>query len=195
MILRLKAIALVLRASRALLEVIVSYGEDIFALIREDHLTGLGNQRFFRETGEREVSRAARHGRPLSVVVIDLDGLKYVNDISGHAAGDRILQKVAEILKGNIRRLDWAFRPGGDEFSLILSETLMSGAKLLLERIIEDLANDGINASYGIACSDEVPLGERISSDEARKIFSELVDTADERMYRQKGEKGLSLRD
>lgn len=88
-----------------------------------DPLTGLGNRRAFYAALDGEVDRAARYRHPLSVVVIDLDGLKTLNDQEGHEAGDNALQRIATALQQSIRTVDAAFRIGGDEFVLLLPET------------------------------------------------------------------------
>jgi diguanylate cyclase (GGDEF)-like protein len=85
-----------------------------------DPLTGLFNRRFLSEVLEREVSRARRHRRALSVILLDLDHFKLVNDCHGHQAGDQALRELAAFLDENIRCEDTAFRYGGDEFLLVL---------------------------------------------------------------------------
>lgn len=102
---------------------------------RCDPLTGLGNRRSFHERLEDEVERARRYERALSLVILDIDRLKYVNDASGHLAGDRLLQRVAPLLRHCSRREDGVFRIGGDEFAIILPETNARGATVAAERI------------------------------------------------------------
>lgn len=85
-----------------------------------DPLTGLPNRRAFEDDFGREVSRARRHGHPLSLAVIDIDGLKRVNDTAGHGAGDELLRSVAAMLRSALRHEDVAYRIGGDEFAIVL---------------------------------------------------------------------------
>jgi diguanylate cyclase (GGDEF)-like protein len=110
-------------------------------LARVDSLTGLGNRRAFEETLVAELSRSARNGTPLSLLVCDLDAFKEINDLHGHLAGDECLRVVADTLCAELRLVDSAFRWGGDEFVLLLVDTPTDGAANLgerLEQIIQD---------------------------------------------------------
>jgi diguanylate cyclase (GGDEF)-like protein len=102
---------------------------------RTDSLTGLTNRRGFEELFETELERARRSGRPLSVIVGDLDGFKAINDRFGHAAGDRALEKLSEILQGVKRRIDTAARVGGEEFAVIAPDSDHHAAYILAERM------------------------------------------------------------
>jgi diguanylate cyclase (GGDEF)-like protein len=104
---------------------------------RVDRLTGLGNRRAFDEAMETEVARSRRTGLPLSLVVIDIDDFKEINDRYGHLEGDRCLGEVAEVLGSSSRRPDSCFRWGGDEFVLLLTGTDAEGAILAGERLAE----------------------------------------------------------
>lgn len=125
-----------------------------------DSLTGLGNRRRHDQTLAIEVSRAARYGHALSLIVFDVDGLKSVNDSRGHHAGDALLRTFGRRLRGMVRRPDHLCRTGGDEFALILPETGLEGARILAERaraILADWEPDGplqgvtLTASFGVA--------------------------------------------
>ncbi|RTL30464.1 MAG: GGDEF domain-containing protein [Burkholderiales bacterium] len=106
------------------------------ALVRTDMLTGLANRREFMTRLEREAHRQARSGRPLSVVMFDVDHFKRVNDTWGHPAGDEVLARVGEILRSHTReQVDTAARYGGEEFVLLLPETDLSGAQHVAEKI------------------------------------------------------------
>jgi diguanylate cyclase (GGDEF)-like protein len=120
------------RAQRALLHEGESQAR---ALARVDALTGLGNRRAFDEALATEVARAARSGRPLSLVVGDLDQFKAINDRHGHLAGDACLRQVAAVVTDTIRRPDACFRWGGDEFALLLADTDADGARLVAVRV------------------------------------------------------------
>jgi len=100
-----------------------------------DALTGLYNRRFAEQRLASEVARSARKGHPLTVVLLDLNEFKYINDTYGHAVGDLALQKVAAALTHAIRQGDLAVRMGGDEFLLILPECNVSQLHFVLERI------------------------------------------------------------
>jgi diguanylate cyclase (GGDEF)-like protein len=117
-----------------------------------DGLTGLRNHREFHEELHRRVELARRHGRSLSLALIDLDGFKTVNDTEGHRAGDRVLAKMG-LLLGDGRPEDLPFRTGGDEFALLLPETDVDGALIVAERIREQVEAhiDGVTTSIGVA--------------------------------------------
>ena len=119
----------------------------LFAELQEtaarDKLTGLYNRRLFDEQLEAAVARALRSGDDLTLLVVDLDGLKRINDLGGHAAGDRALRTLADALRGSIRASDVACRLGGDEFGLILSGSTPSDALKVAERAREALAESG----------------------------------------------------
>jgi diguanylate cyclase (GGDEF)-like protein len=117
-----------------------------------DPLTGLWNRRALDRDGERAVAQAARYGRPLSVVALDVDRLKVVNDQQGHAAGDDLLRRLSHTLTRELRSSDTAYRIGGDEFVLLLPETDPAQAVRILERA----AVEAPSFSYGVAaCADE----------------------------------------
>ncbi len=136
----------------------------LFSHVKElasvDSLTGLYNRRVLFEMAGRAFAEAKRHKTPLSVVMIDTDGLKKVNDTYGHAAGDRLLKQTAQIFTAAIRASDLLGRIGGDEFLLILPETEPKEALMLAERLRENLSETplrvenavvGLKASFGVA--------------------------------------------
>lgn len=131
-----------------------------------DSLTGLRNHRFFTEAVSREVARSARFNRPVSLLVIDIDGFKAFNEKYGHDAGDGALRKMARILSAEVREIDITARSGGDEFSILLPEVgIVNGstedadAMHVAERIRDAVANESfapdgaftITLSMGIA--------------------------------------------
>jgi len=111
------------------------------ALARVDALTGLGNRRAFDEALATEVARAARNGRPLSLVVCDLDQFKAINDRHGHLAGDACLRQVAAVVTDTLRRPDACFRWGGDEFAVLLADTAPDGARFVASRVASAIAS------------------------------------------------------
>jgi two-component system, cell cycle response regulator len=100
-----------------------------------DPLTGLSNYRFLRQALRREVERASRFGHLLTVLALDVDRFKEVNDTFGHAAGDAVLADFARRLRGEIREVDFAFRQGGEEFVILLPETDAAGGEVVAERL------------------------------------------------------------
>jgi diguanylate cyclase (GGDEF)-like protein/PAS domain S-box-containing protein len=120
-----------------------------------DSLTGLANHRHLTEVLQAEIGRSKRTGREFSLVMLDLDGLKYINDQFGHATGDRALCRLAQIIKDCSRSVDTAARHGGDEFALVLSETCLVAASLVAQRICEFLGKQPeeplLSVSVGIA--------------------------------------------
>ena len=133
-------------------------------LAQKDELTGLKNRRAFFEQGNRIFEQSKRFRHPISVIMMDIDHFKMINDDYGHAIGDKVLRAVAESLQRVVREIDIVARMGGEEFAFILPETGLQEASKLAERLrseIEDLvvANDGhqikITASFGVAaCKD-----------------------------------------
>jgi diguanylate cyclase (GGDEF)-like protein len=101
-----------------------------------DPLTSLGNHRAFHEELDRQVEASLRYGVPLSLMLIDLDEFKSVNDTKGHAGGDRILRGFGQLLNAAVRRADRAYRIGGDEFAVILPHTDLDGARIVSRRIL-----------------------------------------------------------
>ena len=145
----------------------------------KDEVTGLYNRRFFSIRLEEEVSRYRRFNHPVSVVLLDLDGFKAVNDELGHAAGDETLRGVAEILLKHSRGINVICRYGGDEFAVLLVETSKAGAWLYADRIRYVLPTyrfshgRRVTASFGIA---SLPEDVAPSPDD-------LIRAADEALY------------
>jgi diguanylate cyclase (GGDEF)-like protein len=110
------------------------YGE-ARKLAETDGLTGLYNQRFFQETLRREVTRAHRYQRKLTLIVFDLDDFKSINDQVGHLAGDRVLAQAADRLREAVRSVDVACRIGGDEFAVIMPESAAEDGEQLFRRV------------------------------------------------------------
>jgi diguanylate cyclase (GGDEF)-like protein len=115
---------------------------EVYKLAALDQLTGLYNRRSGEQRLAQEMSRAQRHGRPLTVLLTDLDGLKHANDTYGHACGDLILKTFAERLQRAIRGSDLAVRLGGDEFMVVLPECKTEEVRHVLGRL------DGLEVDY-----------------------------------------------
>jgi diguanylate cyclase (GGDEF)-like protein len=101
----------------------------------KDTLTGLGNRATLETTLDREFAAANRHEEALSIIMLDVDNFKAVNDQHGHLAGDEVLRRLAEMISDEIRDCDIAFRYGGEEFIIVLAKTDLTGAMLLAERL------------------------------------------------------------
>jgi two-component system, cell cycle response regulator len=112
-----------------------AYHEEIYRLTTIDGLTQVYNKRYFLETLEREIGRAQRYRRDLSLILFDIDHFKAINDTYGHLAGDHVLKQLAAALKGRIRREDMLSRYGGEEFAIILPEIDVDNARQFGEKI------------------------------------------------------------
>jgi diguanylate cyclase (GGDEF)-like protein len=145
----------------------------------KDEVTGLYNRRFFSLRLEEEISRFRRFNHPVSLVLLDLDGFKAVNDDMGHPAGDTTLRDVAQLLMRHSRGINVVARYGGDEFVVLLVETSKAGARLYADRIRQIVSahvfphGKPITASFGIAS---------LPDDEA-STSEELIKLADEALY------------
>ena len=115
----------------------LSLDEQLLAMATTDSLTGLANRLYFQTEARREFDRARRYGRPLSLIIVDLDHFKQVNDTYGHAAGDALLRQFAGILVVTMREGDVIGRLGGEEFGILLPETEMEGALSSANRLRE----------------------------------------------------------
>ena len=153
--------------------------EQVSHLAVSDPLTGLANYRRLLDVLETETERTNRNGRPFAVLLLDLDGLKKINDTHGHLVGSHALNRLAHILRIHCRAIDTAARYGGDEFALVLPETSHEEAARVANRIravmASDLEQPQLSASIGIAiCNGH---GERIEK---------LLSTADAQLYFEK---------
>ncbi|MBA3930682.1 MAG: GGDEF domain-containing protein, partial [Xanthomonas sp.] len=116
------------------------YHEEIYQLATHDALTEMYNRRHFIETVEKEIARAMRHQRELTMCIIDVDLFKPINDRYGHISGDHVLKQIAGLVRRHVRNDDAAARIGGEEFALILPATDLSQAQQLAERLRERIA-------------------------------------------------------
>lgn len=149
-----------------------------------DDLTGIYNRRNFYEKLSQEIARAGRHKRLLSLLMFDVDHFKLYNDTHGHLAGNRILERVGRIISEETREVDFGFRYGGDEFTVILPETSKENAMVVAERIrkaFEKCKFDETTLSIGIAQYD-------LQSD-----LDTIIRNADEAMYKAKNQGGNKI--
>ena len=149
--------------------------EETRHLSLHDPLTGLANRRLMDLNMQHAMNMADRYGKPLVIAMFDIDFFKSYNDAKGHAAGDQLLVKVAELICGGHRHADLAARFGGEEFLLILPETDLDGAQSLTERIQRQIAEEcEVTVSIGLA-------GYRRGMTQAQ-----LIKAADAALYRAK---------
>jgi len=146
-----------------------------------DFLTGVPNDRSFFETGEKEFSRAVRFRYPLSVVMMDLDGFKEINDRFGHAKGDEVLKSVVNDCRAKLRSSDTFARLGGDEFALLLAFTTSDNARIVAEVLRETIAGTKAGPAAGVTCS--FGIAEIADTDTDIKC---TLDRADKNLYEAK---------
>jgi diguanylate cyclase (GGDEF)-like protein len=164
------------------------------ALSVTDDLTQLYNSRYLNQVLRREAKRASRSGRPLSLLFMDLDGFKSVNDTHGHLAGSRALVEAAAVIRGSARETDVAARFGGDEFAIILPDTGSEGAASVADRVRERIAAHPFLAGNGLNLRLTASIGVATLPDVAASA-EELVRAADVAMYRIKeaGKNGVGI--
>lgn len=147
-----------------------------------DGMTGLTNHRTFKERGSEALARAKRSGRPLSLIITDIDHFKGVNDTHGHAVGDAVIKGVAGVLVASARDVDIVARYGGEEFAILLEECDGDSAAHIAERIreaIKEMSYDGADGPFGVTLS--LGVCEYTSGS-----LTELVDRADKALYEAK---------
>ncbi len=159
-----------------------------------DDLTGLYNRRGFGDLGEQYLKLARWTGRGVTMVYLDLDRFKTINDSLGHHVGDRALLKVADILRATFRRSDIIARLGGDEFGVLALEAADESSESLVERLREGVVdfNDSSPEPFQLSVS----IGMAHHDDDPRVRLEDLVAEADSAMYREKhGKRAAALRD
>ncbi|GEM_PF-651030 len=158
--------------------------ENIRQMAINDPLTGIFNRRHFFTTAVSEYERARRHCWPIAVLMIDLDGFKEINDTCGHAVGDRLLTAIAHCMKRCLRQEDALGRYGGDEFAVLLPQTLPDAALAVARRLLEEVARlrvEAGRASVGVTMSVGVSSSTDLSID-----LDMLLYRADEALYQAK---------
>jgi diguanylate cyclase (GGDEF)-like protein len=147
-------------------------------LANTDYLTKVANSRYFSEVVQTEVDRSRRYNHILTLAYIDVDNFKAVNDRFGHSAGDALLTTIASKMKANIRTVDVLARLGGDEFAILFPETDAQGAKIVIDRIRQNIDRTAhgkdwpMTISVGVVTCPKVPVS-----------MDKLVMLADEAMY------------
>lgn len=149
-----------------------------------DSLTGLFNRPFLVAAVEREIARSSRSGRGFCLLLMDVDGLKPVNDRYGHHVGDRLLRRVGEVIQAGVRRIDTPARYGGDEFAVLCPETDPTGAFVLAEKIRLGVTEGPVDAPDG-AIRPSVSIGVVAYPDDGSSADALLI-AADQAMYASK---------
>jgi diguanylate cyclase (GGDEF)-like protein len=157
---------------------------EVQKLARTDALTSVYNRTGFFEMGRREVERARRFKHPLSVIMLDVDLFKDINDTFGHENGDQVLRVIAERISASIREIDIFGRYGGDEFIILLPESDLQNASTVAERLRNCIESTPIQVG-----KDQIPvtisLGVAMATEKTSSL-AELIDQADAAMYQAK---------
>ncbi len=159
------------------------YHETIYRMTIIDGLTQINNKRYLMETLEREIPRARRHMRPLSVVMFDIDHFKGINDNYGHLAGDYVLKELATLVKSRLRPDDIVARYGGEEFCALLPETALQGAGAIAEDLRRRVQERGF-----VFESEQIPVTVSLGCSELTGEMDVLmlIKAADEKLYEAK---------
>ncbi|HEY8210486.1 MAG TPA: GGDEF domain-containing protein [Myxococcaceae bacterium] len=161
-----------------------AYHDEIYRLTTVDGLTQISNRRFFEEALEREISRCNRYNREMSLVLIDLDHFKQINDRYGHLAGDTVLKQIASAIQRKIRKEDVFARYGGEEFALILPEVDLKGAASMAEKVRKLVGGHKFEFD-GQRIPVTVSAGVAVLTDTQREP-ADVVRAADARLYEAK---------
>ena len=150
-----------------------------------DSLTGVYNRHYFEEFASKEFERSRRYGRYISVMIVDIDNLKMINDTYGHTQGDIVLQVVAEFINENVRDSDVVIRYGGDEFLVVLPETNSAGLSNVIAKIKKgaEICCDVLDVGLLISLS----IGGSTVGPNTMKYVDDVLMDADKRLYKNKG--------
>jgi diguanylate cyclase (GGDEF)-like protein len=167
--------------------------KELKRLTIEDSLTGLYNSRHFFEQLDKEIKRSDRYLHPISLIFIDIDNFKEVNDTHGHVVGDKILALIAKRIKACLRSNDSAYRFAGDEFTIILPETTASEAKIVADRILSKLTDESFLINEKEISEITPSIG--IAEYQINEGHQQFVHRADVTMYeaKQRGGNGVII--
>lgn len=163
------------------------YHEEIYRLTIVDALTEIHNKRYLLEFLDRELARSARYGRPLALILFDIDLFKNVNEELGHLGGDFTLRELASCVKSVIRKEELFARYGGEEFTIVLPETTRDGALSVSERLRTLVANHPFQYE-GKPYRVTISLGVACTNGETALTPTELIRQADDKLYKAKRE-------
>ena len=152
-------------------------------LSSRDALTGLANRRSFEMAIEREIDRVARAGEPALVLMLDIDHFKKVNDVHGHAAGDLVIQAVAQTLLDSVRPMDTVARFGGEEFAIILPNCPPAFGQAVAERVRRTIERSPVISSTGEAIHVTLSLGGAFAPQWVRSSAPLWIERADRQLY------------
>lgn len=161
------------------------YHEEIYRLTIIDALTDIHNKRYLLEFLDRELSRSARYGRPLSLIMFDLDRFKTINDEMGHLGGDFVLRELAGFVKSSVRKEELFARYGGEEFVLVLPETNREGSIVVAERI-RGLVEKHAFQYEGKCLPVTISVGVASTNGDETLTPADLVEKADQNLYQAK---------
>lgn len=158
-----------------------AYHEELFKLAKLDGLTNVFNRRHFTTSLENEIDRARRYGRELSLLMIDIDHFKNVNDTLGHRAGDYVLKHLAKMFTNRSRRVDYVCRYGGEEFAIILPEVDIMGAYTFAVKLKNAVATHVFSfEEHQMYITISIGVSDVMECDQSAE---ELIETADRRLY------------
>ena len=163
----------------------VRYHETVYSMMINDGLTGIHNRRFFADSLRRELVRSTRHGRPLSLLIFDIDFFKRVNDNYGHLAGDAVLRELCSRVKPTIREDEIFARYGGEEFAVILPEATVEHARLVGERI-RKLVGEKPFEVHSLTVPITISVGVAATDGTRAVSVDELIGEADQKAFEAK---------
>ena len=164
-------------------QVEAQYHEAVYSMMTKDNLTQAWNKRYLLDMLGRELKRRERTGHPLSLLILDLDYFKKVNDSYGHLVGDELLRQAASRLRNVLREEDVFARFGGEEFCIVLSETCLEAARDCAKRCLSAISETPFSTAAGdIDCTVSIGIAEASKT----MTSKELIKLADERLYQAK---------
>ena len=158
---------------------------ELSSLVRTDTLTGIANYRYFLQALEQEIERTQRSGQPTSLIMIDIDFFKKINDQWGHEVGNQALIHLSRLLQQIVRKLDIPCRYGGEEFAVILPDTHLAACLPVAERIRQGIEKSPLTVA-GQPLPMTVSLGISTYTDKQKTTMEELVAQADQYLYQAK---------